>query len=1371
LSLRYSVNPEHEKAISEKEPQRDILKSLSDISHILLTVRPIGLAISSTLACLQEISGAGRCLYFENKALPDGCIISVLSASAGMDGPQRSKDGNLPLEICWRHMGMDSQEKSLAAGNTLRIYTDDLPESERVVLERLNTTGMMAIPVHVRGRWHGFIAFTAPEKTDDCMEERVRFLETAALAINSALERDRIERETLAINRLMTRLAASATLEAMIDVIAEETQNLFEWDSHYLAVRMDSEERFRVLSFFDTEENRRISYPPQDHSESRPSEMLLPLLEGKAMLIQRDGTESEQNLARFGNVSRPSASLMYVPVRSGQRIIGIISAQSYTPGRYRDEDLAAFERVADALAPALERVFAEEKGRKTDARMGLIIKSLPVVIFSIPVTGRGRMFITPNVRELTGYEAAEIEANPTLWLEMISPEDRERTGAFLEGIRRGYGLNEPQSLEYRYLAASGETRWIRQILTPGFDKSGKVERIDGVAEDITDRIRAEQDLKGAHQIYRRAIENARGLPYRLNYEKGNYDFIGEGCEEILGIPRELLDARHMPEMVQEIVVTEPGSWPDPRAYIESFKKGDVKTYRTDIRILLPGGEEKWLSDSSILIHDTNSGRAVASVGILHDITERKRIEQAIQYRLAFEALITDIATNFINIPPDDVNISISDALKRIGEFATVDRAYIFQFLDEGHSMQKMFGWAAPGIHPRIQTGETETQKGLGWWKKKLKKGETVYIPTLDSLPLEAAAIRKWLEKYDVCSCVAVPMTHQGVLFGFLGFDCVQEEKEWSGEIITLLRMVGEVFVNAVERKRVEEALRQSEERYALAVRGANDGLWDWNTGSGTVYYSPRWKEIIGHEDAAIGSGEDEWFGRVHPDDIDQLRAAIVAHINGHTPHLENQHRIKTRNGLYRWVLVRGLAVLDSTQKPCRMVGSLSDIHEKKTAQERLLHGAFHDELTDLPNRALFMDRLEQALARSRRYQDYCFAAALLDLDRFKNINDSIGHNAGDQLLIAVARRLESCLRPGDTVSRTGGDEFLILMEDIGSEKGAREIADGLLTAFSEPFHQDGHEVFLSGSMGITLSSGDYMNTQEILRDADTAMYQAKACGKARYEFFNETMRASTVSFWKTEMDLRRAQHHEEFRIHYQPIIRLDNGETAGFEALARWLHPEKGMLNACEFIGVAEETGLIIPIGRWVMREACRQMSRWHMDMRGCALPTISVNLFSRQFMREDMVTEIREIIAETELAPETLKIEITESVIMENTDLAVRIMRQLKELNIQLQIDDFGTGYSSLSYIQKFPISGLKIDRSFVSRLHSDEDTREIIRAIIAMARGMNIQVIAEGVETRGQMEELRDMGCDFGQGYYFAKALCAPETKDLIFEKRLWK
>jgi diguanylate cyclase (GGDEF)-like protein/PAS domain S-box-containing protein len=566
------------------------------------------------------------------------------------------------------------------------------------------------------------------------------------------------------------------------------------------------------------------------------------------------------------------------------------------------------------------------------------------------------------------------------------------------------------------------------------------------------------------------------------------------------------------------------------------------------------------------------------------------------------------------------------------------------------------------------------------------------------------------------------------------------------------------------RKAAESALRQSEERYALAARGSNVGLWDWDLRSNRIYYSDRWKSILGYAPAEIADGEHEWFSRVHADDTGPLRRDMENHWNSDSGDtLESEFRMLHKLGAYRWVRSRGAVVRDATGKPVRMAGSMTDINEAKV----------YDELTGLANRLLFQERLEQALCDYRRDPAALFGVLFLDLDRFKVINDSLGHAAGDQLLKAVAERLGGAVRHAaslsrgnarDLVARLGGDEFAILLTGLVDSAEAQKVAMRIGEQFRDPFELAGRAVSCTVSVGIAGCDPKYQTAAEMIRDADTAMYNAKSMGPGHAALFNEDMRTRVLQRMEMEGDLREAIQQGEIAVYYQAKVRLTDDKICGFEALARWNHPKLGAIPPVKFIPLAEDIGLIHDLGMSVLRQACAQIRKWQLAYPTNAPMEVSVNLSPLQFREPDLVEQITKVVTESGIPPHTLQLEITESVLMEDNLGGIDMLKRLKAAGIGLKIDDFGTGYSNLSRLTNLPFDTLKIDRSFVVQLSGKEVNLGFVDSILSMARSLGLEVVAEGVEENAQVLALKALGCGFAQGYFFAKPVASAEAEKLI-------
>ncbi|MDP2031703.1 MAG: EAL domain-containing protein [Thiobacillus sp.] len=683
----------------------------------------------------------------------------------------------------------------------------------------------------------------------------------------------------------------------------------------------------------------------------------------------------------------------------------------------------------------------------------------------------------------------------------------------------------------------------------------------------------------------------------------------------------------------------------------------------------------------------------------------------------------------------------------------------------------------------------------------------------------------------------------------------------------------------------EQALRESESRWQFALNGAGDGVWDWKIQTGEVFFSPRWKAMLGYANEDIGNTVTEWASRIHPEDKAAYDAELERHLCGETPAYSHEHRMRCKDGSYKWILDRGQVIEYAGGGPLRMIGTHADISERKAvetalaesklrlqtiieaepecvkqlardgtllqmnragldmieadsaeqvighkvtgiitpacrkdfialtkrvfaggqgtlvfeiiglkgsrrwlethavplrdthghitallsitrditahkaATEHIQHLAHHDALTDLPNRTLLHERLTHAIYLAQRKNE-SFAVLFLDLDRFKHVNDSLGHQVGDRLLVEVAHRLQACARASDTLARIGGDEFVLVLADVAGANTTAHVVQKVFAVLQQPFLLEGRELTITPSIGISLFPDDGSNADELIRNADAAMYQAKEAGRSTFHFYTADMNARAMDLLALEAALRRALERDELVLFYQPKIELASGRMIGVEALIRWQHPEWGLVPPARFIPLAEETGLILPIGDWALREACRQTVAWRAQGRTL---TMAVNLAARQFRQPDLVARVAAILAETGLEAAALELEITESAMMHNPQQVTETLIELKRIGVQIAIDDFGTGYSSLGYLKHFPIDVLKIDQTFIRDAPTHPHDAAIVRVIIDMARALNLQVVAEGVETAAHLDFVQNLGCDLAQGYHFAKPMPADELIQL--------
>jgi diguanylate cyclase (GGDEF)-like protein/PAS domain S-box-containing protein len=590
-----------------------------------------------------------------------------------------------------------------------------------------------------------------------------------------------------------------------------------------------------------------------------------------------------------------------------------------------------------------------------------------------------------------------------------------------------------------------------------------------------------------------------------------------------------------------------------------------------------------------------------------------------------------------------------------------------------------------------------------------------------------------------------------------------------GGLVLIVMLIGFTVMQHAFAGGITHGIVTDVERRALALTGAGDMIWDWDVSSDKVFTSPETEALLGLKRGALEGPAARWLDVLHPLDRDRFRAALDSVLEQRRGRLIQDFRLRTPDGHYLWFALKARPVVGSDGEVVRLVGTLTDVTEFKNAEERLLHDAVHDNLTGLPNRELFLDRLETVLALAKVDQAIRPTVIVIDLDRFKQVNDSVGIAVGDSILLTLARRLGRLLKPQDTLARLSGDQFsLILLSERESDR-IIAFAETLRRALRAPITFNDREIFLTASMGLALGDAQPHRTEEQLKDAELAMYHAKRIGGDRIEVFKPSMRARKTDRLTLESELRRALEREEITILYQPIVRLEDRTVAGFEALARWDHPKMGRMSPADFIAIAEEIGLIVDLGLFVLERTARQLSLWQRAARNREQPVFaSVNVSSRQLLRQDLIHDLRTVIARSGIARGTLKLELTESLVMENPEHAAQMLTRIRELGAGLALDDFGTGHSSLSYLQRFPFDTIKIDQSFVRT--SSKGTRPVIlRSIIALAHDLGMEVVAEGAETDSDAIELYQLGCEYAQGFVFGEPMSADDARNLLLSNRL--
>lgn len=702
-----------------------------------------------------------------------------------------------------------------------------------------------------------------------------------------------------------------------------------------------------------------------------------------------------------------------------------------------------------------------------------------------------------------------------------------------------------------------------------------------------------------------------------------------------------------------------------------------------------------------------SGDERLFTAVIRDVTERKKTEEELRISAQFEHLLKYINDAIIIFEPEHETV-----------------------LDVNEHACKMYGFTRNEfIGKSLKTISKDVARGREYIEKLLAR--------VEQETLESVHFHKNGEPLNVML--------NATLIEF------QEQKS----ILCIIRDV-------TQHAQANAALRKSEKKFRTLIENMTEGLLEVDHNERIIFTNARFCEMTGYSQAELlGQRASEFL--LDEEGREIVRQANLRRLSGVSDTYEL--KIVRKNGEPLWALVGGVPLTDSDGRIIGSMGIHTDITERKRVEEKLLHNAMHDALTNLPNRALFLEHLRRVMSRSN-LREKSFAVLFLDFDGFKLINDSLGHAAGDTLLKLIAGRLEGLLRGNDIVARLGGDEFTILLDELNEPEDVLNVVRRIQDVLTRPFSLGGRDVFISASIGIALKDEKYRMPEEILRDADIAMYRAKSAGKARHEIFNHEMHEQVNKRLRLETELRLALERGEFRVFYQPIMHLTTNRLIGFESLVRWFHPERGIVMPMDFIPVAEETGLIVPIGEWVLRESCRQIGEWQKRYPERRDLHISVNLSCKQFIQHDLADRVAAILLETGLDAKHLRLEVTESHVMENSQMAINIMNKLRELGVRLSIDDFGTGYSSLSYLQRLPIDFLKIDRSFVDVMTKTMENSEIVKAIVMLAKNLGMDVIAEGIETEEQAASLINLECTFGQGFFYSKPTDAAQAELILSE-----
>lgn len=863
--------------------------------------------------------------------------------------------------------------------------------------------------------------------------------------------------------------------------------------------------------------------------------------------------------------------------------------------------------------------------------------------------------------------------------------------------------------------------------------------------DASKRRELEEEIRRREQYFRSLIENASDLVVVLNDDL-TIRYISPSVKSTLGFePEDLIGSRPLSRLVHSDDLASAG-----RSFTSATENPHVAE---SLEARLRHRDGSWHAFEGTLRNLRDDPAVAGFVLNCRDVTESKRADEELRVRARQQSTAAELGQRAL--AGTGLSTLMDDAVVLLAEALDVEYCKVLELLPDGEALvlRAGVGWEE-GLVGRATVGiESDSQAGY-----TLLSNEPVVVEDLRTERRFRGPTL--LFDHQVISGLSVVIPGADRPFGVLGVH-TSKQRKFCEDDIHFLQAAANVLAAAIQRTRTEEALRESERLLLESQSVAQVGSYVLDIPSGTWESSPVLDSIFGIDQEYERSVEG-WLAIVHPD-VRQSMADYFAHdvLEGHARFNREYRIVRLDDGAERWVLGLGELQLDEGGRPVKMVGTIQDITHRKQAEEAAQHLAYHDALTGLPNRTLFKDRLNLALAQAGR-NGQAVAVMFIDLDHFKVVNDTVGHAAGDRLLRSAAERLTNLVREGDTVARLGGDEFTVLLPDVAGIEDATEVARRIIEVCRRPWDIAGQEFRATASIGIAMYPDDGDDAESLLRKADTAMYRAKEQGRDNHQTFTTAMDTTVVERLELESSLRRGLERGEFLVHYQPQINLHSGAIVGVEALVRWQRPERGLVFPKEFIPAAEETGLIVPLGIWVLRAACAQNVAW--QRAGHAPLPIAVNLSARQFQQRDLLAMVRQVLNETEMDPQYLQLEITEGAAMQDAETTAVTLHALREMGIQIALDDFGTGHSSLSYLRSFPVSTLKIDHSFVRDLMIDPNDATITATILAMATSLRLRVIAEGVETEDQLAFLKEHGCDQAQGFLFSRPLPAGEFEEML-------
>jgi diguanylate cyclase (GGDEF)-like protein/PAS domain S-box-containing protein len=1031
-----------------------------------------------------------------------------------------------------------------------------------------------------------------------------------------------------------------------------------------------------------------------------------------------------------------------LPLQREHEILGAIAIYARESDAFDDEEIALLTELAGDIAYGIvnlrnriAREEAEEHSRETERRFREMFEQAAVGLTRVDLNG---VLVELNQKfcDMLGYPREELLGKAIK--DITHPDDYGRGSLYRAQLVQGGARS--QSGEKRFLRKDGTVMWARRTMSTACDAEGRPQYVISVVEDITER-------KATDERYRVTFDNAPMGILHSGIEDDRILHVNPRLCEMLGYAHDELLGMNTDDLL----------YPESRGadrgmYRQQMLDGKLDTYASERRYRRKDGTDLWINRTVSLARDA-TGRPLYFIRIVEDITERKLSST----RRSMEHSVTQLLAE---------SITVEGTIRKLLQTICMEMNWAYGarwICDSETRMHRAEFWSdfEPKFDPAdralwlLQESDGSLALLRGAWRKK----EPTWLTDIEQRPNFRR--RPSATKFGLRSGFAFPILAEGNVIGVMEFYS-RDMRRPDEMLLKAAHSIGAQIGQFIQRKRAEAALRESEGQFRQLAGNIPQVFWITDTTlQRTLYVSPAAADMLGLPLERVLGDRRVLIRAVHEEDRARVRDARRTMAAGG---YNETYRIVRPDGAIRWIHDRAFPVQDEAGRVHRIAGIAEDITDRKLAEERLMHLAHYDVLTSLPNRVLFYDRLRQALAQAKRSQ-WVTGVMFMDVDRFKNINDTLGHAVGDRLLQQVSERLKSAVRSGDTVGRLGGDEFAIVLSNLGNAQNAQIVAQKILAAFSEPFRLEGAEIFVTTSIGITLYPDDSTEQDTLIKNADAAMYRAKEAGRNGYQFYTREMSERSSALLNLEGGLRRALERDEFLLYYQPKAGVETGEITGVEALLRWRHPERGLVMPDEFIPVLEETGLIVPVGEWVLNAACRQINEW--ARAGLGPMPVAINLSARQFLARELGPAIRRILDAHGVDPALIELEITESSLMVNPEEAARTLEYLKSLGVRISIDDFGTGYSSLGYLKRFPLDSLKVDRSFVRDVTTDPDDATITRAVITMAHSLGLKVIAEGVETEAQLAFLVENGCDQIQGYYLARPQPAEECMCMLVDR----